>query len=760
MNAPFFQADLFGNPIEEPKKKNKIPEIIIEGKGEDSILIVSDIKPDNDYWFIKSGKYSLADTIKKLNPKKIITEGVKALDNVIGHKASVTKINPWVGREIPDQEYQCLIYPDPKSIDDILNSKRKFKIYEPYVSNYNEEKTITMLRMYCDNDVIAIDFETSGLKPHKKGHFIYTIAITHSNLFTFSFVLTDKIKPYIIKILQNENIKKIIQNSQFECKWSRVFLTEIKGIIFDTQLAAHVLDNRKGITGLKFQTYINFGIIGYEDNIKKYIVPKEKGGNEFNTIKEADINDILLYNGYDTYFTMLLYQKQKRLLYNHLQKGHDFFLEGNLELSKLSGIKFDKEVYEKNHKELTEKINTLHNKIINSKEMKLIKEDDFNYNSDKQLRELIYDECKWKTKNKTNTGKDSVDEETLKSFDRRFTNNILERRKLCKIKNTYLERFNREAVEINKEYFLFPFFSLNNVTSYRSGSDFQNVPRKDLYAQKMIRSCVIPRNGHQLLEIDFKQMEVGVSCCYHFDPVMIDYIINKKDMHKDLAKQLFFRDEKTWTKEERGTAKGWIFSEFYGDTARLYTDELKKIGYGKVTLNIWEEIQDSKELLNHLKENGIANIYDFQKHVINIESDFWGNRFRIYQQWKFDNWRKYKEKGYIELYTGFRCTDTMRFNQANNLIIQGTAFHIALKTLIELNKFLRHEKYDSVILGETHDSILLDVAPLEVPFIVRNVKRIIEEIREEWKWIIVPLSVDCEITGINESWDKKKELQI
>jgi DNA polymerase-1 len=765
MNKPFFQNDLFGNPIEEPKKKiKKIPEINIKGNGKDRILIVSDKIENDNYWFIESGNYSLVEKIKELQPKKILTKGAKALDNVIGHKTSVTKINPWIDWEIPDQEYNCFIYPE--YTDYAFKSRKKFKIYEPKITIDNEDlaclhlKNLQSFKSFKDK-VIAIDFETSGLKPHRKGHFIYTVAITQDNLFTFSFELTEKIKPYLIQILQNENIKKVIQNSQYECKWSQVLLnTEIKGIIFDTQTASHVLDNRSYITGLKFQTYVNFGIIGYEDKIKKYLIAKEKGGNEFNTIEEADLNDILLYNGYDTYFTMLLYQKQKRLLDNHLRKGHDFFLEGNLELSKLSGIKFDKDRYEKNYNELTNKIDMLHNKIMNSKE---IDNKEFNYNSEKQLRELIYDKCKWKAKNKTKSGKNSVDEETLKSFDKQFTNDILEHRKLTKIRDTYLKQFEREAVKIDDEYFIFPFFSLNNVKSYRSGSqmpNFQNIPRKDKYAQTMTRSCLIPRFGHQLLEADFKSIEVGVGCCYHFDPVMIDYITNNGDMHKDLAIQLFFKDEKTWTKEERGIAKGWIFSEFYGDTARLYSDDLKKIGYGKVTLNIWEEIQDNKELLNHLKNNGISNIYDLQKHIMNIENDFWNNRFKVYHQYKFDNWRKYKELGYIELYTGFKCTALMNFNKVNNYQIQGSAFHIALKTFIELNKFLRNNKYNSVILGEIHDSIILDIDPLELPFITRQITKIIEKIREEWKWIIVPLKVNYEITGINESWNNKKELKI
>lgn len=780
MNKSFFQIDLFGNKIEEKlkKKKKEVQEIIVEGNGKDQILIISEKKLNDDYWYIQSGNYNLTEKIKELQPKKILTFGVKALNNLIGYKASVNNINQWVGWEIPDQEYKCFIYPNyfldtdneiinnryNKYLDYAINTNKKFKIYDPIVKICNESTVSLFLEKIKDNEIISIDIETSGLKPHKKGHFIYSIAITQSSLFTFSFLLTEKIIPQIKKLLENENIKKIIQNCQFEYSWFKEILNiDIKGIVFDTQLAAHILDNRANITGLKFQTYVNFGVIGYENEIKKYITTDEKGGNEFNKIKEVPVRDILIYNGYDSYFTMLLYQKQKRLLDKHLQKGFNFFLEGNLELCRISGIKFDKEKYEKNKLDLIEKIDDLHNKIINSREMKLVEDKDFNYNSDKQLRELLFDKCKWKTKNKTSSGKYSVDEEALKKFDKKFTNNILERRKLTKTRDTYLEQFIREAVEINNEYFIFPFFSLNNVSSYRSGSqapNFQNIPVRNELAKKLTRGCLIPRKNRKLLEIDFKQMEVSTSCCYHFDPIMIDYVTKNGDMHKDLAKQLFFKTDKTFSKKERQIAKGnFVFAEFYGDTARIYNEQLQKQGYGKVTAGLWEQIENDFDILENLKLNGINNIYDFQKHVENIEKDFWGNRFLVYQQWKFDNWRKYKELGYIELYTGFRCNSVLGFNQVNNIQIQGTAFHIALKTFIELNKYLRKEKFDSVILGEIHDSIILDINPLELPFIIRILNNILEKIRNEWEWIIVPLKIDYEITDLNGSWDTKKELK-
>lgn len=726
---------------------------------------------------------NLKETIDILKPKKILTFGSVALQSLIGNKINDIKINKFVGWHIPDQDYKCFIYPNwhpayllrnndevlHKKFDDYLKNAlcydKKFKEIKPkiYIDDNLSHLHLKTLNNF-ENIIISIDIETSGLKPQKQNHFIYTISITQGNMFTFAFKLTEKNKELFIKILENKNIKKIAHNLQFENKWIKEKLNcNVKGWIFDTQLSTHVLDNRSNITSLKFQVYVNFGIVGYEKEIEKYIKSQEKGGNEFNNIKEAPINELLTYNGYDTFFTMLLYKLHNKKLDSHLKKGNEFFLESNIEISNYSGIRFDYNQYKKNNNILTEKIDSLHNKIMNSKEISLLKnKENFNYNSDKQLRELLFDICKWKFKNETKTGLKSVNAEALSLFDKKLTNNILERRKLVKIRDTYLEQFRREAVKIGNDYFIFPNFSLNIPVTYRSSSqmpNFQNIPVREELAKKITRGCLIPREGNFLLELDGKQMEVGTGCCYHFDPVMIDYVTAGKDMHRDLAMQLFFRNKDTYTKYERYLGKnGFIFPEFYGSTARIYLDEHKKNGYGEITFNLWEAMND--ETKEHISKHGINSIYDFQKHVEKIESDFWGRRFKVYSKWKFDNWKEYKKKGYVELYTGFRCTGIMGFNDVNNYMVQGTAYHIAQNVLNKTSRFLREKKFKSVMLGEIHDSGLMDIVPGEFDDIIEIIEKKIKEVQNEWKWIIVPLKFEYEKTEINGSWDTKKEIKI
>jgi DNA polymerase-1 len=623
------------------------------------------------------------------------------------------------------------------------------------INDFNFLKTIK------DGDIIVIDIETTGLKPHKEGHKIICISITKGN----KTVVFNKYIDDLHNVLKNKNIKKIAHNLKFENCWIKIiFGYWVKGWYWDTMIYHHILDNTDR-TGLKYLTEKYFNVIDYDINIKKYL--KSENSNGFNSIEEADLNDIMIYCGYDTYFTNKLYELQKDNLDNHLKKGFDFFMQAQIHFSYVqnNGVCFDKEKYDLNNKNLKERLIKLNDSIQNNKNIKSLKlEEEFKFNSTKELRNLLFNVMKLKSIKDTATGFKSVDEETLSKLNNTLCKRILKHRYYAKIKDTYLNQFINEAAEVNDVYYIFPFFNLQSVKTYRSSSsnpNFQNIPKRDQFAKKITRECLIPRKNRRLLEIDFKGMEVSVGCCYHKDNMMISYVTNKEnDMHRDVAASIFMKDRKEITKMERFCGKnGFVFPSFYGSTSRTYNGDLIERGYGDLTLNLWELLND--DMKSYLYDKNIKNIFSFQKHIEKIEEKFWGETFCDYQRWKFDNWKEYKEKGFIELYTGFRCVGKMSFNQVNNFRVQGTAFHVMLWCLIEINKYLIKNDKKSLIIGQIHDSILFDVVEEELEELKKVIKEICTvKVREHFKWIIVPLEIEAEITGINESWNLKKEIEI
>ena len=90
-----------------------------------------------------------------------------------------------------------------------------------------------------------------------------------------------------------------------------------------------------------------------------------------------------------------------------------------------------------------------------------------------------------------------------------------------------------------------------------------------------------------------------------------------------------------------------------------------------------------------------------------------------------------------------------------NYPIQGSAFHCLLFTFIELDKIMQKEKWTSRIIGQIHDSILLDADPKEMSRIKEALQTIVKEtLPTTWKWIIVPLEIEVDEYGVDKPWIK------
>jgi DNA polymerase I-like protein with 3'-5' exonuclease and polymerase domains len=170
--------------------------------------------------------------------------------------------------------------------------------------------------IYDQEQTIAFDYETTGLKPQAEGHDIVYCGIAPvvggGNPFAFPLYSGNEVRRALARILRNRRVRKICHNMKFELLWSKEVLgVWPQGMLWDTMLAAHILDNRPGVTGLKFQTYVNFGVVGYDAEIDPYLRSSDKNANSFNQIRGAPANKALRYCALDAYYTMQLYSKQQ-----------------------------------------------------------------------------------------------------------------------------------------------------------------------------------------------------------------------------------------------------------------------------------------------------------------------------------------------------------------------------------------------------------------------------------------------------------------
>jgi DNA polymerase I-like protein with 3'-5' exonuclease and polymerase domains len=451
-------------------------------------------------------------------------------------------------------------------------------------------------------------------------------------------------------------------------------------------------------------------------------------------------------------------------------EAYQLMHDGVLALSRAEqqGIRIDLEKANAKKKHLTHKIKHLEQQFQLSKFFKEWQDSQrakVNPNSSTQLAHFLYDVKGLNPFKNTPSGAGSTNEESLLHLNIPELNDYLLAKRLTKARDTYLEAFLREQVN----GYIHPFFNLHFARTYRSSSDspnFQNIPIRDHEIMELCRGVLYPRPGHQLLEIDFKGVEVSVSACYCKDKILIKYVSDPtKDMHGDMAEQIFIMDKIDKSIEShkilRQAAKNtFVFPQFYGD---YYKNNAIGI------CNDWVKLPQSKwksgqgiELPNgylsdHLILKGIKSFDQFIEHLKEIEADFWGVRFKQYAEWKEKHYAEYLRKGYFYTKTGFTCSGVMSKNDVSNYPIQGSAFHCLLWSLIETDKIMQKDNWDTKIIGQIHDSLVLDVNPNELKMVTQTIHRITtNDLAKKWKWIIVPLNVDMELSEIDHPWSEKK----
>jgi uracil-DNA glycosylase family 4 len=731
----------------------------------------------------------LHKTIKEIKPTLIIALGDMAIDGLIGDKIkgrlSGTPKKSFYGHIIPDQNFKCWIAPtySPLELEEMWDRERAdhLRIFKEHIEDALLRKNITLPQPYTKvkwtteegeaiewirgilalrKAVVAYDYETTGIKPHKDGHELVTASIACDGVgYAFPFFDSDRFRSIWNRLLTAENIETVAHNMGFEFMWTKVragmdqFPTNYG---WDTCLAAHCLDNQAP-TSLKFQTYTNLGILGFDDAVDEFITKPapgqdKKSGNSFNKIHDCALSVLLKYNAYDSLYTLQLYEIQARAISTRQLEGLNLFLRSTATLSEASnnGMNIDVKQMEKNFDELDQLLTNL------LKEFHvLVEQTGFDgkveIDSQPQLVKFIYGFLE------IPVGRDGskVDEKALSKMEHPCAQKILEYRKIKKLKDTYLAQFKREMCDGK----IHTSFSLNRVVSFRTSSqspNYQNTPIRDPRGNKYIRGIIVPDPGCMITEYDYKALEVSIGTCYHKDPNMIEYLNSEDaDFHTDTCCDLFMRDLETFNKVERHITKNkFVFPSFYGSSAKPQKDQ--KVGV--TARDLWESAPGAT--IQHLMDNGVRTIEDFQAHVLEVERILWEERFPVYNEWRNKTWKQYLRKGYLDQFTGFRLYGPLSFTQAINMQTQGSATHVLLYTMNGASEELKNMSGKSYFTGQIHDSIVGNVHPDDVEGLDAAVKyygtqRVVERYPE---LEIVPLVIEKDVAPIDAPWSMKEEI--
>lgn len=275
--------------------------------------------------------------IRDMKPHVINLFGGSAIKSVLGHRfhGDLGGIHKWRGWNIPDRDLNAWINPlfhpsyvqRVEEVTDVIwrqDLKRAFDKATTPLPELHEPKfhfvdDLSFLEEIPNYEMVAFDYETTGIKPHAEEHEIIccSVAVDEENVYVFMMPKDEDQLQLFKEFLENPAIHKIAANAKFEYNWSVEKLgVHPKGIVFDTMLATHTLDNRPGINGVKFQTYVQFGIIDYSSEVQPYLKGKDKNNdNSLNNIhkllKTKELKEKLLYYcGWDSFIERKLAMQQ------------------------------------------------------------------------------------------------------------------------------------------------------------------------------------------------------------------------------------------------------------------------------------------------------------------------------------------------------------------------------------------------------------------------------------------------------------------
>ena len=112
------------------------------------------------------------------------------------------------------------------------------------------------------------------------------------------------------------------------------------------------------------------------------------------------------------------------------------------------------------------------------------------------------------------------------------------------------------------------------------------------------------------------------------------------------------------------------------------------------------------------------------------------------------------------MFFGHRRTGWLQRGEVINTPIQGAGFHCLLWSVIQIDYISEYEDWETDQVAQIHDSGFFDLEVEEQNMAFETFEQVAtKEIREKHKWIIVPLTIDHEVSRIDGSWYEMEKVK-
>lgn len=519
----------------------------------------------------------------------------------------------------------------------------------------------------------------------------------------------------LVELLEDPRVEKVGQNLKYDLLVLRRLGIDLAGLSFDTMVAAYVIapgQREYGLDALALRL-LDQRTTAYED-----VCGKGKKEIPFAEVPLEGARDYAC-QGADIPLRLMailegdLERHQLRRLFHEIEMP----LIHVLAEMEWDGIRIDEALFRQQSRKLAE-------------ELRLIVEDiykeaggEFNINSTRQLREVLFDRLELPVVKRTKTGA-STDASVLESLaeeGHRLPGLLMEYRQLDKLKSTYIDALpalvNPRTGRIHTS-----FNQTIAATGRLSSSDpnLQSIPiRTEIGAE--IRKGFVPADGHLFLTADYSQIELRVLAHLSGDPSFIEGFREGVDIHRQTAALVFGVPPEDVTAEMRAAAKTINFATIYG------------VGPFALARRLGTSHAEARSFIDQYFERfpGVRHYLESQiQHA--------------------------RDKGYVETLSGRRRyipeIRSKNFNirqfgerAATNAPVQGSAADIIKLAMIGIHRALRDAGSGAHMLLQVHDELVFEVPRDRLEPAKARIKELMEGALE----LEVPLEVAL---GSGESW--------
>ncbi len=501
-------------------------------------------------------------------------------------------------------------------------------------------------------------------------------------------------------LLQDPQVKKI----SHDLKKIKISLAKenigLEGLYFDIMIGAYLLNPSKSGYGL---TDIAWDYLG---------IPSGKA------IDNRKAVDLIL--------------QLKAKLERELREKSLFRLFTDLEMPlvtvlaemELNGIKLDLKVMEKLSADIEKRLIKLIGDIYDTSGAQ------FNINSPKQLREVLFEKLKLPVVKRSKTGP-STDEEVLRNLaaQHKLPALLLEYRQLTKLKNTYVDTL-PEMIDKKTGRIHTSFNQAGTETGRLSSSNpnLQNIPVKTEIGKNLRRAIISSGPGNYLLSCDYSQIELRILAHLSKDENLTFAFKKDKDIHRATASLIYGLDEANVADEMREVAKRVNFGIIYGLTSYGLSRDLRiPVGQAQGFIDTYflryPEVKEyiQEQILKAQKNGFVTTLLGRRRYIPEINN-------------KNQAIRQFAER------------------KAINTPIQGSASDLIKLAMIKIHEQIHIRKLKAKMILQIHDELVFDVSQQELKELVGLVKDRMENVLE----LDVPIRVDIKF---GKNWLEMEEVK-